>query len=956
MTSWQESLEQQIEGEVRFDPTSKVLYSTDASMYQIEPLGVVYPRHAKDVATTIRIACENGVSVTPRGGGTSLAGQAVGQGVHLDVSMHMNEVLEINAEEGWVRVQPGVVLDELNAQLKPIGLMFGPDVATSNRANLGGMIANNSCGAHSIIYGKTIDHVLELNVVLSDGTETVFKPVPDGEWAERVKADGLEGKIYQEVRRIADTNREEIDKRYPKILRRVGGYNLDEFVKGDPFDLCKMASGSEGTLVMITEAKLNLVPCPKMTGLCVCHFNDLIEAMEATVEILKTDPAAVELVDKIILDLAKGSIEASRQRVFIEGDPEAILVVEYYGETADELSERMDALETRMKQKQLGYAFVRAMGAKEQADVWGVRKSGLGLLMGMKGDPKPMAFVEDTSVSTEYLPEYIGRFRQIITDHEATATYYAHASVGTLHIRPILNLKETDDITKMRAIAEEIRDLVLEYGGAMSAEHGDGLVRSEWNEKVFGPQLYQAFKEIKAVFDPNNIMNPGKIVASQKMTENLRYGPDYKTQEINTFFDYTIDGGFARSVELCTGVGACRKRLIGTMCPSYMATMDEEHSTRGRANMIRAALSGTLDDKGFASPQLYEAMDLCLACKGCKSECPSNVDMAKFKYEFLAYYYEEHGLPIRNMIFGHIAKTSKLGSAFAPLSNWMMNSALTKWGLDHFLGIDKRRVFPTFARETFNAWFSHRQMPEDNSDQPTVVFFPDTFVNYNDPHIGIATVEVLERAGYRVILAEPRKCCGRPYISKGMLKEAKALAEYNVANLAKYAERGWPIVGCEPSCILSFRDDYLDLVDDKRTAELVAQHVFMIDEFLAMEHKKGNIDLTFTDIKKKLRIHGHCQQKSLMGTGPTLSALQMIPGYDVSVMNTGCCGMAGSFGYEKEHFDLSMKIGNDRLFPEVRESDGDVEFVVPGTSCRHQISDGTGMHAKHPIEYIREAL
>jgi FAD/FMN-containing dehydrogenase/Fe-S oxidoreductase len=955
MLPWQRALKERIDGEVRFDPTSKILYSTDASMYQIEPVGVVYPQHADDVAETIRVAYEFGIPVTPRGGGTSLAGQSVGKSIHIDTSRHMNALLEVNEKEHWARVQPGVVLDELNALLKPTGLMFAPDVAPSNRANVGGMIGNNSCGAHSVIYGKTIDHVLELKVVLSDGTQTTFGPTHDGEYADKVNAAGIEGRIYQEVRRIADENRDEIEQRFPNILRRVGGYNLDEFVNEGPFDLCKMAVGSEGTLVGVTEAKVNLVPVPTMTGLDVVHFSDLIEAMEATIEILKTNPAAVELVDKAILDLAKESIEASRQRVFIVGDPEAILVVEYYGESQDELAQKMDNLDAILKERDLGYASVRATTATEQANVWGVRKNGLGLLMGMKGDTKPATFVEDTAVSPEYLPEYISRFRQIVADHDTTATYYAHASVGTLHIRPLINLKSTEDIDKMRRIAEDIRDLVLEFGGAMSAEHGDGLVRSEWNEKVFGSKLYGAFGELKAIFDPKNIMNPGKIVGGQKMTEHLRFGPDYETEQINTFFDFSADGGFARSVELCNGVGACRKKLTGTMCPSYMATLDEEHSTRGRANMLRAALSGQLDDEGFTSHRLYEALDLCLECKGCKSECPSNVDMAKMKYEFLAHYYDKHGLPLRNRLFGHIASVSKVAAAFAPLSNMIMNSDINKWALDYFIGIDKRRNMPKFAHETFEAWFYARPKPTVEHDASTVVFYPDTFVNYNEPALGIATVEVLEKAGYRVILAEPRRCCGRPFISKGMLKEARAAAAFNIEHLSVYAERGWPIVGCEPSCLLSFRDDYLELVDDKR-AQKVAEHVFLIDEFLVRENEAGRLNLDFKDIRQKIEVHGHCHQKALMGTGPTVAALNMVPGYDAEALNTGCCGMAGSFGYEREHYDLSLKIGGDRLFPAINGLDEHTVCAAPGTSCRHQISDGTGHSAKHPIEYIRDAM
>ncbi|MBM3262965.1 MAG: FAD-binding protein [candidate division Zixibacteria bacterium] len=956
MADIQEILTGQIEGDARFDRTAKILYSTDASIYEIEPAGVVFPRSAEDVARIVRIAGENGIPITPRGGGTSLGGQAVGATLQMDFSRYMNRILEVNVEERWAVIQPGVVLDELNAFLKPKGVMFAPDVAPSNRANIGGMIGNNSCGARSILYGKTIDHVLELEVVLSDGTQTVFRPVTDREYAEKTAGDGLEGKIYREIRRIADQNRDEIDRRYPKIMRRVGGYNLDEFIKPGPFDLCKMAVGSEGTLVAVTQARIRLVPTPKHTALAIVHFTDLIDSMESTVEIVKTGPAAVELVDKTILDLAKNSIEAARQRTFIDGDPEAILIVEYYGDSPDELAGRIDALETLLETRRLGYAFVRAMTPEEQANVWGVRKAGLGLLMGMKGDAKPTTFVEDTAVSPEKLPAYIGRFRDIVHHHGTIASYYAHASVGTIHIRPLINLKLAEEVARMRAIAEDVRDLVLEFGGAMSSEHGDGLVRSEWNEKMFGTQLYDAFKEVKAVFDPHGIMNPGKIVANQKMDDNLRLGPAYRAEEIATYFDFSADGGFARSVELCNGVGACRKKLVGTMCPSYIATLDEEHSTRGRANMLRAALSGKLDADGFTSKRVYEALDLCLECKGCKGECPSNVDMAKMKYEFLAHYYDKHGLPLRNRVFGHIAKLSRLGSFMAPLANRLMEETWHKALLERYMGIDRRRSLPRFASEPFDVWFHTRpHRPDREDDRPTVVFFPDTFTCYNDPHIGRATVEVLEAAGYRVVLAEPRKCCGRPLISKGMLREAKKNASYNVGQLDRYAQRGWAIVGCEPSCMMAYRDDYRDLVGGEQT-ERVAKSILLIDEFLAREHAAGRLKLGFRETKKTLKVHGHCQQKALVGVGPTVSALKLVPGYQVDAFNTGCCGMAGSFGYETEHYDLSLKIGEDRLFPAVRAVGEDVGIVAPGTSCRHQITDGTGRQARHPIEWIRDAL
>jgi len=962
-------LEQQIEGEVRFDQYSEILYSTDASIYQIEPIGVVIPKHKEDVIATIKIAHELGFPLLPRGAGTGLTGGAVGHAIIMDMTKYMNQILEINTEEQWVRVQPGVVLDELNTYLKEYGFLFGPDVATSNRASVGGMIGNNSSGARSIVYGKTVDNVLEVTVALSNGEEVVFKQVNDEELAAKTQWEGEapaepENQIYQEVKRIVDENREEIRQKYPKIMRRVAGYNLDEFIaRGEdetsnpPFNLAKLIVGSEGTLATVLEAKVKIAPMPKMKAIDVVHFDDFIQSMEATNEALQCDPSAVEVVDKTVLDLTKESIQYSKLRTFLEGDPEAILIVEFYGDSEAELAEKIENLEKRFKAKGYGYGFVRALSEEEIAKIWRVRKAGLALLMGMKGDAKPTGFVEDTAVSPEKLPEYIRRFKQIIDDHDTTAAYYAHASVGCLHIRPILNLKKGSDVEKMRSISEKIADLVLEFGGAISAEHGDGLARSYWVEKAFGAKLYKAFQEVKQVFDPKGIMNPGKIVNAPSMDENLRFGADYQTVPYETFFDFSADGGFGGAIEMCSGVGVCRKTLEGVMCPSFMYTREEEHSTRGRANALRAALCGHLSKEELTGKRLYEVLDLCLGCKSCKSECPSNVDMSKIKYEFLAHYYEENGLPLRNWLFGNIETLNKLGCAFAPLSNWMMRRGIVKWMFDQFIGIDKRRQFPNFASQTFESWFKKRRRGESEAPAELpkkVVLFHDTYLNYNDSQIGIATVKILEAAGYEIILPD-KKCCGKPMISKGMLEKAIKNAQYNIEHLAVYAEQGYPIVGCEPSCILTIRDDYPDLIDDDR-AELVAENTYTIEEFLAMLHEKGELDLDFNGNQKKLLLHGHCYQKALVGTAPALELLNLPPGYEAEEIDSGCCGMAGAFGYEKEHYEFSMGVGEMRLFKAINSQTGDFEVVASGTSCRHQIKDGTGKKAKHPVEVLAEAL
>lgn len=955
MDNLSSALEKCIEGEVRFDDYSRILYSTDASIYQIKPLGVVIPKHKEDVIATVKIAGENGVSLIPRGAGTGLAGQAIGEGIIIDMSKYMNRILKVeqSSEDGdaAVRVQPGVVLDELNVHLKDYGLMFGPDVATSNRANIGGMIGNNSAGARSIIYGKTIDNILELTVVLSNGDEVIFKPLSNDELQAKMQGETLENQIYQEVKRIVAENREEIKEGYPKIMRRVAGYNLDEFVGEKNFDLTKLIVGSEGTMATVVEAKLKVVPCPKMTALNVVHFHDLIEAMVATNEALTCGPSAVELVDKTVLDLTKDSIKYSKLRTFLREDPEAILIIEFYGDSEGELLAKIENLEKHFQEKNLGYTFVRAFDDEAISQVWQVRKAGLALLMGMKGDAKPTGFVEDTAVSPEKLPEYIPRFREIVSAQGTTAAYYAHASVGCLHIRPILNLKKGEDIAKMHVIAEQVADLVTEFGGTMSAEHGDGLARSEFMEKMFGPKLYQAFREVKRAFDPKNIMNPGRIVDAPPMTENLRYGADYRAIQLDTYFDFSKDYGFDGAVEMCSGVGDCRKTLEGVMCPSFMATLEEEHSTRGRANALRAALNGDLPAKALTSKRLYEVLDLCLACKACKSECPANVDMAKLKFEFLAHYYKENGLPLRNWIFGNFELMDKLGCAFAPLSNWVMRRKVTKWAFDRFLGIDKRRDFPSFAGQTFEKWFTKR--PRVTSPKK-VVLFHDTYMNYNEPNIGIAVTEILEKSGFEVILPD-KMCCGKPMISKGMVRHMIKNAVYNIEHLAEYAGQNIPIVGCEPSCILTIRDDYLDLVDDKRT-KLVSDHTYTIEEFLSMLYEKGELNLDFNDTEKDILLHGHCYQKAYIGTEPALQILGLPPGYQVEEIPSGCCGMGGAFGYEKEHYDISMKVGNLFLFKAIKEKEGEFDVVASGISCRHQIAHGTGKRAKHLVEVLAEAL
>ena len=945
-------LKKRVEGDIYFDRYSRLLYSTDASIYQIEPIGVVVPRHKGDVQAVVELANKFSVPVLPRGGGTSLAGQTVGHALVLDFSKYMQNVLEVNQEELWCRVQPGLVQDELNAYVRSMGLQFGPDTSTSNRATIGGMIGNNSAGAHSLTYGKTLDHVIELTVLLSDGSEVVLKELSSDALEGKSQADSLEGRVHREVARLAQEHRSEILARYPKIMRRVSGYNLDEFIKPQPFNLSRILVGSEGTLGMVVEAKMRLVPKPKWTALDVIHFDDDLEALRASQAILETAPYALESTDKMILNLARGNIVQSQRLGFVQGNPSSLLMVEYAGDTEAQVKEQVYKLEEVRKAQHIGYAATLAFKPEEVKAVWGVRKAGLGLLLGTKGDKKPIAFVEDTAVAPAKLPEFIKRFREIITRHDAIAGYYGHCSVGCMHIRPLIDLKEASEMKKMVSIADAISDLVLEFNGAMSGEHGDGLARSHFNQKLFGAVLYEAFRQVKRVFDPKNLMNPGKIVDAPAMTESLKISPRYQTWQPETTLDFTGQGGFARAVEMCSGMGECRKKLDGTMCPSYMGTLDEEHSTRGRANALRAVLSGKVPKEEFTGKRLHDVMDLCLECKACKAECPSNVDMAKLKYEFLDHYHRVNGLPLRNRLFGGIERLNRIGSQFAPLSNWVVGSGWNRWLMEKLAGIDRRRPLPQFAGVTFEDWFDGRK-PEGDGAKGEVVLFHDTFNNFNTPNVAVATTRLLERLGYHVLLVNKR-CCGRPMISKGMLGEAKNNAAWNVDQLAEYAERGVPIVGMEPSCLLTLRDEYPDFLRTN-DAKLVARNSFLLEEFLLQERDTGKVSLSFGANGRKALLHGHCHQKALVGTVPTVALLKGA-GFEVSEVDSGCCGMAGSFGFEKEHYDLSLTIGNRRLAPAVKSASAEVEIVAPGISCRQQIEHLTGRKAKHTAEVLWEVL
>jgi FAD/FMN-containing dehydrogenase/Fe-S oxidoreductase len=930
-------LDRNISGEVRFDAISRALYSTDASVYQISPIGVAIPKTRHDIVRIVEICRRFRCPITMRGGGTSQAGQAIGEGLQVDISKYYNRLLEVNAEERWARVEPGIVLDELNAQLAPLRLRFAPDISTASRATIGGMMANNSSGARSVIYGKTIDHVLEQTVVLSDGSLAEFRETPR---ANVPKGASLEASLYSAVLRLASEHASEIDRRYPKVLRRVGGYNLDEFT--DPaktVNLSKLMVGSEGTLGVVLEAKLKLVPLPKAKAVMVISFANLLESLSSSPVILKHNPSAIEVMDKSILDYTRQNENLNNIRnEFIEGDPAAILCVEFYADHAEDLPPRLEALETDLRAHGLGQRY-RTETTPAQAHIWSLREAALGLSMAMKDDAKSISFVEDTAVAPERLSEFIGRFLGMLHGYGTTAGIYAHASVGCLHVRPVVNLKTEDGVRKFEAIANDVAKLVLEFGGALSGEHGDGLVRSPFMKQMFGETLYQAFHELKQTADPQGIFNPGKIVDAPPLTENLRYGTKYTTPLSKSHFDFVAFGGLTGAVEMCSGVGACRKKLAGTMCPSYMATREETHSTRGRANVLRLAMSGQLGDAGLADKGVFDVLDLCLECRACKSECPVGVDMAAFKSEFLAHYWERHGTPLRTKLLGHIADLSVWGSRFAPLSNWAALPAR------FFL----KRSPPQWKHRTFEQW--SKQRTPGLPSQRTCFLFNDTFLNHYHPEIGVAAVEVLERSGFGINVVKPG-CCGRPLISQGLLAEARGNAATLVEALHPIASRGEKILFLEPSCLSAVKEDLPSLLrgEQQARARSVASACVLFEEFAA------TLNLPLRQGPSKILVHGHCHQKSMGLLPATMKLLARVPGATVTDLDAGCCGMAGSFGYSRDHYDVSVAIANRKLLPAVREmKPGDV-LVAPGTSCRQQVKDLGGKIALHPAQLVRDLL
>lgn len=954
-----EVLRRDLDGEVAFDDYSRHLFSRDASMYAIRPLGVAFPRHADDVAAAVSAAAALGVPVVPRGAGTSLAGQTIGPGLVVDLSRHLDRIHHVDPESRTALVEAGVVQDDLNGAAAAYGLMFGPDTSTGNRATIGGMVGNNSAGSGSVRYGMTIDHVRSLDVVLADGSTATLGPVDEPERSRRATRPTQEGRLYEGLPQILRTHRASIAGDYPDHWRRAGGYRLDRLGGDARFDLSRLVVGSEGTLAVATRAVVGLVPKPRHTVFAVGHFTSVPAAIDAVQDALSCDPSQVELIDRTILELSRRKIEYAGLGGFVQGDPHALLYVSFTGDDERELDSRLDGLAALWERHSHGYHTLRAVTEAQRRALLLVRTAGLGLLMAASvGTRRPVAFVEDTAVDPSRLADYTDRLRGVLDRHGLTAGFYGHASVGCLHVRPFVDLTDPEEVATMRAVAAEVKDLVAEFGGANSSEHGDGLARSEFNRTVFGADLYEAMREVKHLFDPAGTMNPGKIVDAPPMTENLRDPLLPPAPPIRTRLQFEVVGGMRAAADRCMNIGLCRKSTSGVMCPSYIATRQEEHSTRGRANALVKALSEPDPAVALGDERLHEILDLCLMCKACTSECPLGVDITTLKSEALSHRHDLHGVPLRSRLFGAIRTINRIGAATAPLSNLPGRVRPVRAVLGRALGIAPQRPLPVFRRETLTRWFARRSAAAvPGPTYGTVTFLADSFTTFTEPHVGRAAVELLERAGWAVRL-ESRGCCGRASLSKGLVDDANAKAGRLARLLTTGTEAGSPIVGCEPSCMSTLRDEHLSLRPDDPLVRDVAGRVRQVEELLTEAIDDGRLPLRADSWLAGRRIvyQGHCHQRADVGTTATVALLSRIPGVQVVELDAGCCGMAGSFGFESEHYDVSMAVGGDRLFPAIESEPADTVVAASGVSCRAQIVHGTGRTARHPVELVRSVL
>ncbi|NMC37838.1 MAG: FAD-binding protein [Bacteroidales bacterium] len=965
-------LKKDLEGDLKYDIVTRTIYSTDASDYKEMPVAVVWPKGISDLRKVLRFASDEKTGLTLRAAGTSIAGQVVTSGIVADISRYMNRIIEVNRDEKWARVEPGVVLDELNIYLKPFGLFFGPETSTSNRCNLGGMVGNNACGSHSLVYGSTRDHTIEIRALLSDGSEALFGPVDRKTFNKKCDLESLEGNIYRNIRDILSDpeNRKNIKEEYPdpSIPRRNTGYALDLLLDteifgeglGKQFNFCKLLAGSEGTLAITTEIKLNLVELPPQHKALVCvHHRKRDEAFHANLIALQFNPAAVELTDDKILALTRDNLSQKENRFFIDGEPGAIMIVEFARHSEEEVDSVANDLINSLKAAGYGYSFPVIKG-RNMAKVWALRKAGLGILGNMKGDGRPVSLVEDTSVRVQDLPSYMDEFGAMLARYGKDSVYHAHIGTGELHLRPVLNLKDPNDVELFRTIALETAKLVKKYRGSLSGEHGDGRLRGEFIPLMLGEHNYQLLKDIKKCWDPDNILNPGKITDTPSMNTQLRYKPGTVTREIETIYDFSSTDGIVRAAEKCNGSGDCRKSVVfgGTMCPSFMATRDEECSTRARANLLREFLSKE-DADPWNHQEVYNILDLCLGCKGCKSECPSGVDIAKLKSEYLQHWYDRHHVPLRTLLIAYITTFNRIGSFIPEIYNYFLSNRFFSGLLKRSIGFAVQRSIPQIYKTTLRRWI-RKNLAKLNPDNPqgTVCLFVDEFTNYNDTETGIAAVKLLTALNYRVITIK-HDISARTFISKGLLRKAGKISGNNIRILGEMINESLPLVGIEPSAILGFRDEYPDLAgaELKEKALKIAGNSYLIDEFIDKEFREGRIRReSFTSESLEILLHAHCQQKAVSSSSPSINILSIPEKYRVREIPSGCCGMAGSFGYEKEHYDLSQKIGELVLFPEIRNSGSNVVIAAPGTSCRHHIKDGTGRKAKHPVEILYEAL
>jgi len=963
-----DELKKHIKGDLFLDDTTRTLYSTDASAYFEKPIGVARPRDVRDVESIIRFAHQHNLALIPRTAGTSLAGQVVGSGLVVDVGRYMHKVLELNVEEKWVRVEPGVVLDELNQYLEPYGLFFGPETSTSNRCMMGGMVGNNSCGAHSILYGSTRDHTLELQGFLCDGQAVTFRALQKWEFEKKCRKESLEGSIYRSVRDILTNkeNRKAIRKEFPHpdIHRRNTGYALDLLLdaipfkeEGADFNMCKLLAGSEGTLVFTTEIKLNLVDLPpKEKGLVCVHLQSIKDALVANLVALKFKPGAVELMDKTIMDLTKDNPLQLKNRFFVEGDPGALLLVEFARHTRQEIEEAAAGMIAAMKEQGYGYSYPVLYGS-DINKVWALRKAGLGVLANMPGDDRPVPVIEDAAVLPANVPAFIEDIDAMLDKYGKACVYYAHIGSGELHLRPVLNMKKDEDVELFYKIAEDTAHIVKKYRGSLSGEHGDGRLRGQFIPLMVGDHNYDLFKQVKHIFDPKGLFNPGKITDTPVMNTALRYKKGPKEIIKSPLFNWESTMGLVRAAEKCSGSGDCRKthEIGGTMCPSYMGTRDEIHSTRGRANMLREFFAGTIPPDKMGYDEVKSVLDLCLSCKACKTECPSSVDMTKLKAEFLHHHHQQFGVPFRSRMIAFLPSLNKFFTPFSYLYNIGIHFSLVRRINDHWFGISKKRNLPKLSRYSLRNWYrKHKRSGEG----PKVLLLADEFTNYNDAEVGVEAILLLEKLGYQVVIPDHFES-GRTYLSKGLLKQAQKIAGKNIKALMGYLQEDVQLVGVEPSAILTFRDEYPELVVPalKEPALKLAARAKTFEEFISAEFEKGNISPdAFTKDEQRIRFHAHCYQKALSDTSLTKKVLEIPENYSAEEISSGCCGMAGAFGYEKEHYDVSMKIGELVLFPDVRKHKDDVLISAPGTSCRHQIMDGTDVEAFHPAHILYKAL